>query len=214
MADTSLAGPRPAERLSALSGHDAPGRFGAPGEPAVTLSERRGLALALLSGFPESRAAAAAAVQSVLGLALPEAGHSTAGEGGEVLWQGPERWLLVAPEGADPGAGLVARLEAAVAEEPTLAVTDLGHARTVIRLEGPGARALLAKEAPLDLAPEAFPPGAVAMTRFGHLAVTLHCRGPESLEILAFRSFGLALFEELRDRAEELGYAVAPPARG
>lgn len=199
------------ERLSALSGHDAPGRFGAPGAaPGVALSERRGLAIALLSGFPDTREAAAGVLRSVLGLEPPTAGRSASGPEGQALWQGPDRWLLLAPEGS----GLIAALEAATAAEPALVVTDLGHARTVLRLEGPQARVLLAKESPVDLSPEVFPAGAVAMTRFGHLAVTLHAIGPESLEVFAFRSFGLALFEELRDRAEELGYAVEAPVRG
>lgn len=198
------------ERLSALAGHDRNGRFGAPGEePGVTLSERRGLALVLLAGFAEERAAAEAAVGGILGLPLPAAGRASSGETGAVLWQGPERWLLIAPEGSD----LAVKLEAATAAHPALAVTDVGHGRTVIRIEGPRARALLAKESPVDLSPEAFPVGSVAMTRFGHLAVTLHATGPDSLEVLAFRSFGLALFEELCDRAEELGYAVADAAR-
>lgn len=193
------------ERLSALAGHYETGRFGAPGDrPGITLSERRGLELVLLSGFPEDRAAAEAAARGALGLVLPAAGQASSGEADAILWQGPERWLLIATEGA----GLAAGLEAAVADRPTLAVTDLGHGRTVIRVEGPRARDLLAKESPIDLSPEAFPAGSVALTRFGQLAVTLHATGPESLEILAFRSFGLALFEELRDRAEELGYAV------
>ncbi|SMF82418.1 N-methylglutamate dehydrogenase subunit D [Tistlia consotensis] len=198
------------ERASALEGHDKPGRFGAPGGAGVVLSERRGLALALLSGFPEDRAAAEAAAQAALGLALPAAGRSTCsqaagGARGQILWQGPERWLLIAPEGS----GLIAGLEAAVAGQPALAVTDLGHARTVIRLEGPAARRLLMKESPVDLSPGAFPAGSVAMTRFGHLAVTLHAVAEETIEVLAFRSFGLALFEELCDRATELGYEVA-----
>jgi sarcosine oxidase subunit gamma len=199
------------QRLSALAGHDAPGRFGAPGAaPAVTLSERRGLAIVLLSGFPETREAAAGALRSVLGLEPPATGRAASGPQGQALWQGPDRWLLLAPEES----GLVEALEAATAGAPALAVTDLGSARTVLRLEGPQARLLLAKESPVDLSPDGFPAGAVAMTRFGHLAVTLHATGPESVEVLAFRSFGLALFEELRDRAEELGYAVAGPVRG
>lgn len=198
------------ERASALEGHDAPARLPVAGGVAVTLAERRGLEMALLAGFPGGRAEAEAAAQAALGLALPEAGRASLAERGEILWQGPERWLLVAPEGT----GLVAALEAAAAGRPALAVTDLGHARTAIRLEGPGARTLLARETPLDLSEEAFGPGAVALTRFGQLAVTLHCRAPETLEILAFRSFGLALFEELRDRAAELGHAVGEPVRG
>lgn len=196
------------ERLSALAGHDEPGRVGAAAEvgatPVVTLSERRGLAIALLSAFPEDRGAAEAAVRSALDLALPVPGQATSDDTGQVLWQGPDRWLLTAPVSSD----LVAKLEAALAGEPAVAVTDLGHARTVIRAEGPAARRLLAKEAPIDFAPEAFPAGSVAMTRFGHLAVTIHAAGPETLDVLAFRSFGLAFFEELRDRAAEMGYAV------
>ncbi len=196
---------------SPLAGHAEPGRYGARPDaaPGVTLAERRGLEIALLAAFPGEAAAAESVVRQVLDLRPPAAGRAESGPQGQCLWQGPERWLLLAPEGTS----LAAALESAIAEAP-LTVTDLSHARTILRVEGPQARTLLAKEVPLDLAPGAFPDGSVAMTRFGQLAVTLLADGPETLELLAFRSFGLALFEELADRALELGYAVAPPVEG
>lgn len=200
------------ERLSALATAYRPGLYGTsdPAAAALVLQERRDLDLALLACFPEDREAAAAAAQAVLGLALPVPGRALEGKGGALLWQGPDRWLAVAPEGR----GLTAGLREALAERPAAAVTDLAHARSVIRLRGSAARPLLAKGCGLDLDPAVFEAGHCAVTRFGHQAVTLHARGAEEIDLYVTRSFALALWEELLDLGSEFGLRVEEAAAG
>lgn len=200
------------ERLSALAEAYRPGLYGTtdPAAASLVLRERRGLGPALLACFPEDREAAAAAVQTLLGLALPAPGRALEGEDGALLWQGPDRWLAVATEDR----GLPARLREALAERPAVAVTDLAQARSVIRLQGAAARPLLAKGCGLDLDPAVFEAGHCAVTRFGHQAVTLHARGAEDIDLYVTRSFALALWEELLDLGSEFGLRVEEAAAG
>jgi len=200
------------ERLSALAEAYRPGLYGTtdPAAATLVLQERRGLDLALLAGFPEDREALAAAVTSRLGLALPAPGRAAEAKGGTLLWQGPDRWLAVASEGR----GLAVALREALAGRPAVAVTDLAHARSVIRLRGSAARPLLAKGCGLDLDPAVFEAGHCAVTRFGHQAVTLHARGAEAIDLYVTRSFALALWEELLDLGGEFGLRVEEAANG
>lgn len=195
------------ERHSALAEHYRTGRFGAGETPGVTFAERRGLEIVQVAAFPGDLVAVSSGLQAACGLAAPSAEQSAASGGIALLSIGPERWMAVAPEGT----GLPAKLAEAFAALPAVAVTDLSHSRTVIRLQGPGVRALLAKDTPLDFDPAAFPAGRASSSRFGHVVVTLHAVEEQVFDLYAFRSFGLALWEELTDQAGDLGYEVVEP---
>lgn len=201
------------ERLSALEGAYHPGLHGTtdPAAARLFLSERRGLSVALVSCFPEDREAVASAVQGLLGLALPAPSRAHENEAGALLWQGPDRWLVVMPEEKQPD--LVQTLRDSLADRPAVAVADINHARCVIRIAGAEARNLLAKGCGLDLVPVSFPAGHCALTRFGHQAVTLHARGAEEIDLYVTRSFALALWEELLDLGAEYGLRVEEPLR-
>src|SRR5581483_413485 len=148
------------ERRSALSEVLRPGLSGAesaPG-PGVTIAALAPLALVQVAAFDLPRAEAA--LGAAFGLAPPE--RNRAAEAGErrLLWCGAERWLAVEPETRDLASQLRAALPSDVA-----AVTDLSHARTVLRLEGSAVRTLLAKLGQLDFDPAAFATGATAQTQ-------------------------------------------------
>ena len=193
------------DRLSALDGHATPGRFGAGDSSGVTLSERRGLGAALLAAFPEDLSAVMTRTNQALNLELPGPGQSVEAGGVTALNIGPEKWLVTGEDSLDvPG-----KLTAGFADLPAVAVTDLSHARTVIRVSGPRARDLLAKDTPLDFHSGSFTPGQVKSSRFSHIAVTIHCLAEHTFDLYAFRSFGLALWEDLTDQAGDLGYEVA-----
>ena len=192
------------DRLSALQGHITAGRFGAGDPPGVSLSERSGLGAALLAAFPEDLSAVMTKANQALNLGLPGPGQSVESGGVTALNIGPEKWLVTGAYKQDvPG-----KLSAAFSEMPAVGVTDLSHARTVIRVSGPRARDLLAKDTPLDFHPGSFKPGQVKSSRFSHIAVTIHCVAEDAFDLYAFRSFGLALWDDLTDQAGDLGYEV------
>ncbi|MDF2094590.1 sarcosine oxidase subunit gamma [Aquibaculum arenosum] len=201
------------ERLSALEGAYHPGLHGTtdPAAARLSSSERRGLSVALVSCFPEDREAVAATLRELVGLELPAPSRAHENEAGALLWQGPDRWLVVVPEDKRPD--LVRTLRDAFADRPAVAVADINHARCVIRIAGTKARDLLAKGCGLDLIEESFPAGHCALTRFGHQAVTLHARAREEIDLYVTRSFALALWEELLDLGAEYGLRVEEPLR-
>jgi len=78
-------------------------------------------------------------------------------------------------------------------------VVDQGDGIAAVRLEGGGARDVLARLVPLDLRDGSFPEGATARTLLNHMAVTLTRVGAEAWEILAMRSMAATLVRELAE---------------
>lgn len=91
----------------------------------------------------------------------------------DVLWLGPDEWLVVAAgTAADP---LVAELEASLAGVHH-SVVDVSANRTVIELAGSSRHALLSSACPIDLHPRAWNDGRCAQTVFGAAQVVLQER--------------------------------------
>ncbi len=172
---------------------------GTGGLPGAVLEEQRPAAIVQINGAPpEARLATAL---GYLGLsATPEPCRACPGKGGTLLWNGPGQWLAVSP--STPARDFLNDLRRAL--EPSGAtVTDLSHARTVIRIAGPKARDVMLKGCPLDL--ERFQVNDCGSSLLGHLNVLIHCVGDQNFDLYVFRSFGLALWEWLIDAALEYG---------
>lgn len=112
----------------------------------------------------------ARAVEAALGAPLP--GPLRAGPAGdaEVLWMGPDEWLVVAPE--DRRDDLLTRLRSAVGDA-FATVTDVSAQRTTLALSGPLVRTVLAQGCALDLDPRVTPPGSCPTTLLAQAQVTL-----------------------------------------
>ncbi len=196
-------------RQHALAEAYAPGTYGAPTDaPGVRLSRLGGLAIVQVAAFVGAGAAVRQAAEKVAGLEPDPTPNRAASKGDRSwLWIAPERWLLIAPDGA-----LAADLAAAVPAGQG-SVVDLGHARVALRLEGPKARGVLAKGCSLDFHPSAFAPGACAQSTLFHVTTLIHCRDADSFDLFAFRGFGQSLWEMLVDAALEYGCQIpADPA--
>ena len=155
------------ERRPALTrGTAAPAAF-----EGVRLSERPHTGKVNLRGDPSDRAFRAA-IGRALDLVLPTDPNAATTSGGvTAIWLGPDEWLLTCQPGSERK--LMARLREAL-QGVHAAVTDVTDARTILRIEGAGARDVLAKGCPLDLHPRALPPGAVAQSRLAKADVLLH----------------------------------------
>jgi len=188
------------ERASSLEGHNAPRQFGliGPGGPGIRLSERHLASLWLIAAWPERLAETGAAAAAAAGVdAAPGPGASTTGPGGALLRIEPLKWLLA-------GEAEIAR-PALDATDGT--VLDLSHARTVIHVSGTNALDLMARMAPLDLRPAAFPEGSVANTGLHHVGVTIAAHDG-GFDIYVLRSFGLAVWEMLILSAAQFGAEI------
>jgi len=105
---------------------------------------------------------ACALLTSELGLAAaPEPNTVSSGGRRQLLWLGPDEWLLLTPDDID---GLDARLRAAAGDTP-ISVVDVSAARTIISLSGPTARLVLAHGCGLDLDAAHFAAGTCAQTK-------------------------------------------------
>lgn len=172
---------------------------GTGGLPGAVLEEQRPAAIAQINGAPpESRLASALDYLALDSTIEPR--RACSGKGGTLLWNGPGQWLAVST--TTPAAGFIMELRGAL--EPSGAtVTDLSHARTIIRIAGPKARDVILKGCPMDI--ESFEVNDCASSLLGHFNVQIHCLGDQSFDIYAFRSFGLAVWEWLVDAALEYG---------
>jgi sarcosine oxidase subunit gamma len=173
----------------------------------LVLSERTLPGQVIIRG-PEGDQAFLAAIQTALGVAPPTEPNTVASRDGfDLLWLGPEEWLVVTPSGAE--AGLVERLDQALTGLHAGAV-DVSDARAVIRLEGPAAQKVLAKGTPLDLRPPGFGPGRCAQTTLARASVIMRPVGRDAgaYEVHVGRSFAPYLWAWLVDAGREFGVRV------
>jgi heterotetrameric sarcosine oxidase gamma subunit len=83
------------------------------------------------------------------------------------------------------------------------AVLDLSHARTVIHIDASTAVPLLSRFVTVDLRPEHFDVGRLAMTPLHRVSVVLWRRA-DGIDILAPRSFAASLWDLLAETAGRL----------
>lgn len=198
-----------AERLSALAAVYRPGSFGRldSAGPGITIAERRPLAMVQIASRGDESAAVRAGIETALGIAPGAAVNRAALRGTmAILWTGPERWLVVAPE--KDSSDLEARLRAGLAVTRA-AITDLGNGRTVLRVAGRRARDLLAKGSGIDLHGRAFPVGSCAQGLLGHVGALIHAvDAAPTFDLYIARSYAQTVWEWLGESAAEYGYRV------
>ena len=144
------------------------------------------------------------AVQQATGLALPlVANTATLGESGQMLWLGPDEWVLkLPPSGAEylhpgPAEAMEATLRSALAGKH-VSLVPVGHAFTTLAVQGTGAAALLARGCPLDFHPRAFAAGAVAQSHVAKAGATIVCLAAGThFELTVRRSFADYLYRWL-----------------
>jgi sarcosine oxidase subunit gamma len=183
-----------------------PGQFGAPAPHAgIAFSAYTNLVLFDLRGDPRDRTLVSS-VSHALGIALPlEPNTSAAGDGLDVLWLGPDEWLLVGRN-----AGVFKHFKAV----GNGFIADVSHGRAAWRISGPRTLDLLAKGCSLDLHPRLFTAGKCAQTAFAHVGVLLHKRAENCWDIYCARSYAQHLWHSLAEGAAEFGYEVKAPVGG
>ena len=161
----------------------------------VSLGETPLMDMLNLRGNPADPAFSGA-VHTVTGLALPVVANTASmGADRQMLWLGPDEWLLQCPIGL--GAALEATLRQALAGQH-FSVVNVGHGNTVLRIQGPGAADLLSRGCPLDFHASVFAAGQVAQSHISRANATILCRQAGShYEITVRRSFADYLFRWL-----------------
>jgi sarcosine oxidase subunit gamma len=130
------------------------------------------------------------------GLSGPRPGRSTRAGDVDVLWLGPDEFLVIGPPGSEE------RLIAAYGG-PGASVVDVSAQRTALDLDGPGARELLAFGCSIDLHPRVFAVGDCAQTVLAHTPVVLQ-RRESGFRVLVRASFAAHLGAWILDASPEL----------
>lgn len=178
------------------------------GERGVLLREVPFLAQHVLQVQPHGTAAHR--IGRALGAPLPNDPNTAVAAGElQLLWLGPEEWLVVGPDGSAPGTA--ALLRAALEDEPG-SLVDVSANRTTLELSGPAARQVLEKGCALDLHPRTFTPGRCAQTLVSKVNVILHQVDLRpTYRLLVRGSFAQYLADWLLDATEEYRH---PPLNG
>jgi len=153
------------------------------------------------------------AVKKALGLALPTSACTsvTSQKGVEMMWMGPDEWLIVAP--SDDAKDYQKQLHGTL-KGLHVALVDVTESRTVIRLSGQCARTVLDKGCPIDLHPSSFGPGQVVNTLMARAHIILHqIKDDENTqspcyEIYVHRSFAEYLWSWIEDASREFGLKI------
>lgn len=161
-------------------------------------------AIAVRRGADPARLAAA------LGAAPPERPGCVSAGDTLLVWSGPGQWLALRRDLSGVARhGFAPRLAKGLGDAAS--VTDLAGSRTVLRLSGTAVFDALAKLVPIDLDPEAFPPGAAALVNGGYLPLHIwRLPGPVTIfELACYRSYGDSLAQAVLAAAREYGCEVA-----
>jgi len=154
-------------------------------EPHAPVVERQAPTGMITLRADLSAGAVAAAVGEITGCGVPAPLRIETAGGSAVAWMSPDELMLfVAHAGA---AETAARLDAHLEGLHRL-VADVSDARARFRVSGRGARDVLAKGVPVDLAPASFGPGDFRRTRLGQVAAAVWMREPAAIELMCFAS--------------------------
>ena len=139
------------------------------------------------------------AASDLAGIAFPETRGASVKEGRAILWMSPDEVLILLPRAE--AAAAAASLSRGLKGTHHMAV-DVSDARSLFRLDGEGAREVLAKLTPADLHPDAFGPGEVRRTRLGQVAAAFWVAEANAIELVAFRSVARYVFDLLANAAD------------
>ncbi len=147
-----------------------------------------------------AKAKVKSAVKSVSGLNIPKTAEIAMGDGASVAWMSPDELLLLGEYAQVEDS--VAKLQSALAKEHAL-VVNVSDARAVFSVSGSHARAVMAKLAPVDLAPDAFTPGMFRRTRLAQVPAAFWMTEDDSFQIICFRSVAQYVFDLLCVAAQD-----------
>lgn len=139
------------------------------------------------------------AAAAVAGTSMPAQGHCTADGAGGIAWMSPDELLLMCTyeDAGDKLAELSKKLGKAHA-----LVVNVSDARAVFEVRGPLAREVMAKLAPVDLAPSVFTPGMFRRSRIAQVPAAFWMPADDVFHVVCFRSVAQYVFDVLNVAAQ------------
>ncbi|KUP91206.1 sarcosine oxidase subunit gamma [Tritonibacter horizontis] len=139
-----------------------------------------------------------AAVKAATGTEVPATRRIAIGAAGAAAWMSPDELLLMVEY--DRVGAVVAKLGEDLAGAHHMAV-NVSDARACFAVSGPAAREVIAKVAPVDLAPGQFEAGDFRRTRFAQVAGAFWLDEAGVFHIVCFRSVAAYMFNLLSTAA-------------
>lgn len=139
------------------------------------------------------------AASDAAGVAFPDQLACITADHSGIAWMSPDEVLVMCAY-ADVSEK-VGKMTDALASKHAL-VANVSDARAVFEVSGPYAREVIAKLAPVDMAPEAFTPGMFRRTRFAQVPAAFWMRDDHTFRIVCFRSVGQYMFDLLSIAAQ------------
>ncbi|WP_299191498.1 sarcosine oxidase subunit gamma [uncultured Litoreibacter sp.] len=144
------------------------------------------------------------AVKAVSGVDVPGVNSCVLKGDQAVAWMSPDELLLMCPH--DRADTAVEKLSTALKGQHFLAA-NVSDARAVFQVQGQAAREVIAKLAPVDMSPDAFPAGHFRRTRLAQTPAAFYMPDAQTVELICFRSVAGYVFD-LLSRAATLGAEV------
>ncbi len=149
-----------------------------------------------------------ASVKSVSGHDVPGIRGINGGLGAGVAWMSPDELMVFCDANRAPG--LAHDLQDALNGTHHLAL-DVSAARAVFAVEGAGAREVIAKLSPVDMAPGRFEPGEIRRTRLAQIPAAFWMPDGATIHLVCFRSVARYAFDLLANAAQSpLGFEHWP----
>ncbi len=139
------------------------------------------------------------AAAAVCGVEMPDQRHIQSDGDLGVAWMSPDEVLILCAY-ADVRAK-IADLEGRLGKSHALAV-NVSDARAMLSVRGPYAREVMAKLAPVDLAPERFTPGLFRRTRMAQVPAAFWMPQEDVFHVICFRSVAQYVFDLLSVAAQ------------
>ncbi|SPF80899.1 sarcosine oxidase subunit gamma [Pseudoprimorskyibacter insulae] len=138
--------------------------------------------------------------------ALPGVRETRLTGGKGLLWMSPDELLLICAYSA---ADRTAHQLAEALKGQHALVANVSDARSLFQVQGRNAREIIAKLAPVDMAPSAFGPGMVRRSRLAQVPAAIWMTDSSTVQIMCFRSVSEYVYGLLTTSAElggEVGY--------
>jgi sarcosine oxidase subunit gamma len=163
----------------------------------ITIAEAMPRSAAGIAAFRD-HAGLRAALQAELGADIPDRPCFIQAGGVTLSCLGPARYFATGPRPSN----LPERLAQAL--QGLAAITDQSDLWQVFTCSGTNIREQLARLVPIDLRPESFPIGSLALTRAGHFDARVWRIGDDVYELAVARSYAEDLIYLLRRQADAL----------
>jgi sarcosine oxidase subunit gamma len=157
----------------------------------VTAREEALGALTSIAPYKGADKALSEALKSAHGMALPGPNRMTGKAGSRAIWFGRGILLLAGPA---PDASLVRHA----------ALSDQSDGWAIIRVEGKGARDVLARLTPIDLRPSHFKRGHTARSEIQHMHGSITRLVEDAYILMVFRSMAVTLVHDLKTAMESV----------